>query len=110
VGPLGGTWYGMCATNWTCGTRMSVLDVQTWPRGDVLDLGLTNEDISLLRGWIVTSHPSSRLNRIDRILKPPSYTFFSGSPTTKNPGAKRVWLRAISGWVTDQEVFPSAHK
>jgi len=25
------------------------LDVQTWPRGDVFGLGLTNEDVSLLR-------------------------------------------------------------
>jgi hypothetical protein len=25
------------------------LDTRTWPRGDVLDLGLTNEDVSLLR-------------------------------------------------------------
>jgi hypothetical protein len=29
---------------------MSVLDVRTWPRGDVPGLGLTDEDISLLRG------------------------------------------------------------
>jgi hypothetical protein len=29
---------------------MPVLDVQTWPRGDVPDLGLTDEDVGLLRG------------------------------------------------------------
>jgi hypothetical protein len=29
---------------------MPVLDVRTWPRGDVLGLGLTDEDVSLLRG------------------------------------------------------------
>jgi hypothetical protein len=29
---------------------MPVLDVWTWPRGEVPDLRLTNEDISLLRG------------------------------------------------------------
>jgi hypothetical protein len=28
---------------------MSVLDVRTWPRGDVTDLGLIDEDLSLLR-------------------------------------------------------------
>jgi hypothetical protein len=28
---------------------------QTWPRGDVPGLGLTDEDVGLLRGWIVTS-------------------------------------------------------
>jgi hypothetical protein len=27
----------------------------TWPRGDVPGLGLTDEDVGLLRGWIVTS-------------------------------------------------------
>jgi hypothetical protein len=30
--------------------RMLVLDVQTWPRGDVPGLGLTDEDVGLLRG------------------------------------------------------------
>jgi hypothetical protein len=29
---------------------MSVLDVRTWPRGNVLGLWLTDEDVSLLRG------------------------------------------------------------
>jgi hypothetical protein len=29
---------------------MPVLDVRTWPRGDVLGLGLTDEDVGLLRG------------------------------------------------------------
>jgi hypothetical protein len=40
TGPLGETWYG----------TMPVLDIQTWPRGDVPGLGLTDEDIGLLRG------------------------------------------------------------
>jgi hypothetical protein len=39
VGPLGGTRYGTYAANWTYGTRMPVLDVRTWPRGDVPGLG-----------------------------------------------------------------------
>jgi hypothetical protein len=30
--------------------HMPVLDVWTWPRGDVLDLGMTDEDVGLLRG------------------------------------------------------------
>jgi hypothetical protein len=30
--------------------RMPVLDVRTWPRGDVSGLGLTDGDIGLLRG------------------------------------------------------------
>jgi hypothetical protein len=34
---------------------MPVLDVRIWQRGDVLDLGLTDGDVGLLRGWIVTS-------------------------------------------------------
>jgi hypothetical protein len=29
---------------------MLVLDVRAWPRGDVPDLGLTDEDVDLLRG------------------------------------------------------------
>jgi hypothetical protein len=55
VGPLGGTQYGTYATNWIYGARMPVLDIQTWPRGDVPGLGLTDGDINLLRGWIMTS-------------------------------------------------------
>jgi hypothetical protein len=47
---------------------------------------------------------------IDRILIPPRYTFFSGSPPAKNPGVKRAWPRAISGWVVDREVFSGVHK
>jgi hypothetical protein len=50
VGPIGGTQYGTYAVNWMYGTRMPVLNVRTWPRGDVPGLGLTNEDIGLLRG------------------------------------------------------------
>jgi hypothetical protein len=50
VGPLGGTRYGAYAANWTYDTCMLVLDVRTWPRGDVPDLGLTDEDVGLLRG------------------------------------------------------------
>jgi hypothetical protein len=52
---MGETQYDTYATNWTYGTHMAVLDVQTWPRGDVPSLGLTDEDVDLLRGWIVTS-------------------------------------------------------
>jgi hypothetical protein len=55
-------------------------------------------------------YPDSRLNRIDRILIPSRYTFFSESSTVKNSRVKRVWLGAISGWVTDREVFPGVHK
>jgi hypothetical protein len=33
---------------------MTVLDVPTWSRGDVLSLRLTDRDIGLLRGWIIT--------------------------------------------------------
>jgi hypothetical protein len=40
----------MYAANWAYGTRMPVLNVQTWPKGDIPGLGLTDEDVSLLRG------------------------------------------------------------
>jgi hypothetical protein len=40
----------MYAANWTYSTRMPVLDVRTWPRGDVPGLRLTDEDVDLLRG------------------------------------------------------------
>jgi hypothetical protein len=31
---------------------MLVLDVQTWSRGDISGLGLTNGDVGLLRGGV----------------------------------------------------------
>jgi hypothetical protein len=61
VDPLGGIWYGTYAANWTYGMRMLVLDVQTWLRGDVPGLRLTDEDVGFLRGggWTVTSWPKA---------------------------------------------------
>jgi hypothetical protein len=50
VGPLGGTWYGTYAANWTYGMSMPVLDIPLWPRGDVPGLGLTSRVVGLLRG------------------------------------------------------------
>ena len=32
--------------------------------------------------------------------------FFSGSRSAKNSEVKRAWPGAISGWLTDREVFP----
>jgi hypothetical protein len=37
--------------------HMTTLDTKTWPRGDVPSLGLSNEDVGLLRVWIVISLP-----------------------------------------------------
>jgi hypothetical protein len=51
----GGTQYGTYAVNWIYDTRMSVLNIRMWLRGDVPDLGLTDEDTGLLRGWIMIS-------------------------------------------------------
>jgi hypothetical protein len=42
VGSLGGTRYGTYAANWMYVMRMPVLNVQTWPRGDVPGLGGTD--------------------------------------------------------------------
>jgi hypothetical protein len=50
VGPRGGTRYGMYAANWMYDTRMPVLGIRTWPRGDVPGLRLIDEDVGLLRG------------------------------------------------------------
>jgi hypothetical protein len=42
--------YGTHVANWMYGTRMSVLNIQTWSRGDISGLGLTGDYIGLLRG------------------------------------------------------------
>jgi hypothetical protein len=50
-------------------------------------------------------HPSSMLNKIDRILIASRYTFFSRSPTINNSRIKHAWPGAILGWMTDRDVF-----
>jgi hypothetical protein len=87
--------------------HMTTLDTQTWLRGEVPGLGLTDEDVVLLRGWIVISWPpgwwftGSSLNRINRVFIPIRCIFFYESMSWKNLQVKRVWLEAIwDGWPT----------
>jgi hypothetical protein len=35
--------------------QMTTLDTQAWPRGEVPGFELIDEDVGLLRGWIVIS-------------------------------------------------------
>jgi hypothetical protein len=80
--------------------HMTTLDTQIWPRGKVPCLGLTDEDDSLLRGWIVVSWPDGscdRLNRNNRVFIPTRFIFFFGSLSRKNLWVKRAWPRAILG-------------
>jgi hypothetical protein len=55
---LGGSVYGawhMWARSGHMAWHMTTLDTQTWLRGEVPGLGLTDEDVGILRGWIVIS-------------------------------------------------------
>jgi hypothetical protein len=74
VGPLGGTPFGTYAANWTYGMRMPVLDVQTWPRGDVPGLGLIDEDVGLLRGVGCDILPQGLIGLIE-------YSYHQGIPS-----------------------------
>jgi hypothetical protein len=87
VCPIGGTRHGTYAANWTYDTCIPVLDIRMWPRENIAGLELINEDVSLLRG---VDYDIPALNRSDRILIPPKYTFFSKSQTAKNSGVKRA--------------------
>jgi hypothetical protein len=85
--------------------HMTTLDTQTWLREEVPELGLTDEDIGLLRGWIVISwplgwwYPGSRLNRINRVSIPTRCIFFFESLSRKDLQLKRACLGAIwDGW------------
>jgi hypothetical protein len=75
--------------------HMSVLDIRTWPSGDVPGLGLTDGDVGLLSG-VDCNILAYGLKGFDRIFISPRYTFFFGSPTTKNSGVKHAWPGAIS--------------
>jgi hypothetical protein len=68
----------------------------------VPSLGLTNEDISFLRGWIAL-YPGRRLNRIDRILIATRCIFFSRSLLERTSrlsviDSKQFWDR----WLTEK--------
>jgi hypothetical protein len=57
---------------------------------EVPGLGLTDEDVDLLRGWIMISwplgwsYPGTRLNRINRVFIPTRCILFFGSLSRKN--------------------------
>jgi hypothetical protein len=69
------------------------LDPRTWPREDVLGLGLIDEDVDLLRGVYVTSQP--RLNKIDKDTHTNKLQHHFWKPITKNSKVKRAWLGAM---------------
>jgi hypothetical protein len=81
--------------------HMTTLDIQTSPRGEVPGLGLTNEDVGLLRGVDcdilvpAMGYPGPRLNRINRVFISTRYIFFFGSLSRKILQVKRAWLGAI---------------
>jgi hypothetical protein len=81
---------GPGVVTWNC--HMTTLDTHMWLRGEVPGLGLTDEDVSLLRGWIVISWP--KLNIINSVLIPTRCIFF-GSLSRKNLQVKHAWLGAI---------------
>jgi hypothetical protein len=80
--------------------HMMTLDTQTWLRGEVPGLGLTDEDVGLLRGVDCDilapgmGYSGPRLNRINRVFIPTRCIFFFGSLSR----------------MTDQEVFLGAHE
>ena len=80
---------------------MTKLDTQTWLRGEVPGLGLTDEDVGLLSGVdcgilaLGMGYPGPRLNRINSVLIPTRCIFFFESLSRKNLQVKCVWLGAI---------------
>jgi hypothetical protein len=81
--------------------HMTTLDIQTRPRGEVPGLGLTDENVDLLRGVDCDilapemGYPGPRLNIINRVFIPIRCIFFFGSLFRKNLQVKRAWLGAI---------------
>jgi hypothetical protein len=83
--------------------HMTTLDIQTWPRWEVPRLGLTDEDVGLLRGVDCDilaprmGYFGPRLNRINSVFIPIRCIFFFGSLSRKNLQVKRAWLGACWG-------------
>jgi hypothetical protein len=70
--------------------HMTTLDTQTWLRGEVPGLRLTDEDVGFLRGVDCDilapgmGYPGPRLNRINRVIISTRCIFFFGSLSQKN--------------------------
>jgi hypothetical protein len=62
---------------------MPVLDVRTWSRGDVPGLGLADEDVGLLRGWIVKSWLKALIGLIE-------YSYYQGIPSFSEAHLQRT--------------------
>ena len=81
--------------------HMTTLDTQTWLRGEVPGLGLTDEDVGPLRGVDCDilapgmGCPGPRLNRINSVIIPTRCIFFFRSLSRMNLQVKRAWLGAI---------------
>jgi hypothetical protein len=90
-----GAWH-MWAQSGHMTWHMTTLDTQTWLRGEVPGLGLTNEDVGLLRGVDCDilapemGYPGPRLNRINRVSITTRCIFFFGSLSRKNLQVKRA--------------------
>jgi hypothetical protein len=80
------------------------------PQSEEVRLACQSSLIFMLAHNRVITDTRLNINKIDRIHIPPWYTFFSGSPPTKNSGVKCTWFRENSGWAINREVFPGAHK
>jgi hypothetical protein len=78
-------------------------------KGVISGLGLTNGDVSILRG-VDSDILAKGLIGFDGILILPRYTFFFGRSAEKNYRVMRAWPEAISRWVIDREVFPGVQK
>jgi hypothetical protein len=68
---------------------MPVLDVRTWPRGDVPGLGLTDEDVGLLRGVDCEILTQGLIGLIE-------YSYHRGIPSFLEAQLKRtMWLSVL---------------
>jgi hypothetical protein len=68
---------------------MPVLDVRTWPRGDVPGLGLTDEDVGLLRGVDCEILTQGLIGLIE-------YSYHRGIPSFSEAQLKRtMWLSVL---------------
>jgi hypothetical protein len=78
-----------CADMWSVVAYESALDLWTCPRGEVSGLGLTDEDVGLLRGWVCDILAQDLIGLIGYSYQ---HGFFSGSSSEKNSGLSVLGL------------------
>jgi hypothetical protein len=76
---------------------MTTLDTQMWLRGEVPGLGLIDEDVGLLRGWIVISWPWDGDILAQGLIELMEYSYQQGASSFSEACLERTFRLSVLG-------------